>query len=117
MCGWLLKQDEQEVKAARRFAPENFLPTGAPNLRSPDRRFSGTGKSSIDKKLDRELRSNARRELRFLVPPRRAGMVAVRAAISVALAYPPDLVAGLSPHALYAPLRRPGMLSLRPWTL
>jgi len=39
-----------------------------------DRRFSGTEKSPIDKMLDRELRSNARRDLPLIVPPRRAGM-------------------------------------------
>src|ERR1700674_1680611 len=90
--------------AARRYRATDFRPDpGGPNLRSRDRQFSGMGKSPIDKMLDRELRSNARRDCRSLVPPRRAGMEAVRAGISVALAYPPDLVAGSSTCPLYAP--------------
>src|SRR5204862_1798460 len=38
-----------------------------------------------------------------IVPPRRAGMEAVVAGISVAPAYPPDLVAGSSTCPLYTP--------------
>jgi hypothetical protein len=69
-------RDKMGVCGYRRgaVAPENCARLGPQIWISRDRRFSGTGKSPIDKTAARELRSNGRRLLRLIVPPRRAGM-------------------------------------------
>jgi hypothetical protein len=69
-----------DVDSGGRYRANDFWPDLGPQFFGfRDRQFSGTEKSPIDKMLDREFRSNARRDFRFRGPPRRAGMVAVRA--------------------------------------
>ncbi len=84
---------------------QNFVSRG-------DRRFSGTGKSPIDKMLSRKLASFARRLSPILAPPRRAGRLPVVALSWWLQRIPPDFVSGPSTCPL-APLRRPDCSSTK----
>ena len=66
-------------------APQISSPMGPQKLSFRDRRFSGTGKSPIDKLVAREFQTKNRRDVRLLEPPASGGNGAGRSPCVVAL--------------------------------